>query len=268
MSLTYSTRERARLSWRKRLIESVDGRGLAIADDCPQSSQWITRPNCGISGKEFVKAVHVRLNLLKTPARSGRGGRGDLHCSSCRDSVAGLGHILQKCPRTHGYRVDRHNAVTKLVGSFIQRATPGITKVEEPNISKDGRSLDRPEKDSLKPDLVFRRGSYVTVVDPTIVADNYDRLGLQHQARAKVQLYDVEAVRKWSSQRWSIPMESMDFKVIGLPITWRGLCLSEHLRIMFERLRCHHHLHVLLPIRTLVHGWRIWSSSVQKSTRR
>ena len=264
----FSTKEGARQSWRELLIGSVDGRGLTVAEDCPRSSQWITRPNCGVSGKEFVKAVHVRFNLLKTPARAGRGGRGNMNCPTCRDSIGGLGHYLQKCPRTHGYRVDRHNSVARLIGSFAVKGRSGTQLVKEPAIGNDGRQLTRSEKDSLKPDLVFRHGECVTIVDPTIIADNSDRHRLKREARAKVQRYDVEAVRTWACEKWSIPKESLDFKVFGLPITWRGLCLSEHLEAIIERLRCHKHLRVLLPIRTNVFGWRTWQSFAQKGTAR
>ena len=112
----------------------------------------------------------------------------------------------------------------------------------------------------MKPDLVFYDGSRVTVVDPTIVADNCDRDRLRREACRKVQRYDVQAVRDWARERWSITKEVLDFRVIGLPITWRGMLLSESLKIIFERLRCQPHLVVLLPIRTLVFGWRTWQS--------
>ena len=262
----HRTKEETRDLWRTLMVSSCDGRGLSIARDCPQSSEWLTRPNIGISGKEFVKAIHVRLNALKTPARAGRGGRSNVYCPTCRDAVGGLGHILQRCPRSHGYRVARHNSVTKLVKSFVGKAVPGIDVVEEPIISPDGTAIQRATRGSLKPDLVFHHRGSVTVIDPTIVADCCNKQDLLFEANRKIERYDNEQVRNWAMERFAISEESLDFKVIGLPITWRGFALAGPLNVILERLHAASYLRVLLPIRTLVFGWSIWSAWAQKRT--
>ena len=266
----FRTKEECRDYWRKLLIDSIDGRGLTITRECStRASEWVSRPNSGITGKEYVKAVHLRFNALRTPARAGRGGRGPMKCLACRDTICGLGHLLQTCPTTHGYRIDRHNAVAKLVDSFIRRANPGIKVAIEPIISSKGIGLTKPESGSLKPDLMYYHKKCVTVVDPTVVADNCTSAGLRDQAKAKVRKYDNNQIQSYARLRFGITDESpVDFKVIGLPVTWRGLFLAESIDAILERFGCSSYLHVLLPIRTLVFGWRIWSAFAQKKTGR
>ena len=265
---SYRNKEECSDYWRKLLVKSIDGRGLSIARECPSSSEWVSRPNCGITGKEFVKAIHMRFNLLRTPARAGRGGRGRMKCLACRDSICGLGHLLQTCPTTHGYRIDRHNAVAKLVDSFIRRACPTIQGVVEPIISSTGIGLTKAESGSLKPDLMYFHRGCVTVLDPTVVADNCTSAGLRDQAFGKVHKYSKDQIKRFARSRFAITDESFDFKVIGLPVTWRGLFLSGSINAIVERFGCSSYLRVLLPIRTLVFGWRIWSAFAQKKTGR
>lgn len=265
----FGTRQKARDSWQTQLTSSCDGRGLAIARRCSSgSSMWLTRPNCGISGKEFVKAVHVRCNLLKTPARAGRGGRGSMTCFTCRGSIAGLGHILQRCPSTHGYRVARHDSVARVLSSAIQRGAPERKVVEGPIITSDGRELKRPEKGAMIPDLVINDRGSIIVIDPTIVSDHSSTRDLMNAANRKREKYSCEGLRTWARERLNGGREVKSLDVYGLPITWRGLWLSEHLGPILERLRLNSHIQVLLAIRTLVFGWRTWSAFSQQRTGR
>ena len=262
----FSTKEASRDSWRNLLVKSsIDGRGLAIARNCPQSSEWLTHPNCGISGKEFVKAVHMRGNLLRTPARAGRGGRASTSCFHCRGTTCGLGHILQRCPTSHGCRVARHDSVVGLIAASIRRSTK-YQLVEGPIISKEAKELTKPEKDALIPDLVIYNRGEITIIDPTIVSDHSTMRDLETAANHKVVKYDSEVVRSWAREKFAGGRELKSFKVIGLPITWRGLWRRDDFGAIIERLRLPSHLRVLLAIRTLVFGWRIWSSFSQKRT--
>ena len=262
----FSTKEASRDSWRNLLVNSsIDGRGLAIARNCPQSSEWLTHPNCGISGKEFVKAVHMRGNLLRTPARAGRGGRASTSCFHCRGTTCGLGHILQRCPTSHGCRVARHDSVVGLIAASIRRSAK-FQVVEGPIISKEAKELTKPEKDALIPDLVIYNRGEITIIDPTIVSDHSTMRDLETAANHKVVKYNSEVVRSWAREKFAKGRELKSFKVIGLPITWRGLWRRDDFGAIIERLRLPANLRVLLAIRTLVFGWRIWSSFSQKRT--
>ena len=176
-----------------------------------------------------------------------------------------MGHILQKCPMTHFPRIDRHDAVARLIHSFARRADPKVDVVQEPIIAPSGDELGHATKGSLKPDLVFHNKGVITVVDPTIVADNASLHDLRREADVKVQKYEVPAVRKWARRRFGVTEEVLDFEVIGLPMTWRGMVLSEHLNRVLMRLRCKPHLRILLPIRALTYGWKVWAFYSRKA---
>jgi len=128
--------------------------------------------------------------------------------------------------------------------------------------------LTKAESGSLKPDLMYFHRGCVTVLDPTVVADNCTSAGLRDQAFGKVHKYSKDQIKRFARSRFAITDESFDFKVIGLPVTWRRLFLSGSINAIVERFGCSSYLRVLLPIRTLVFGWRIWSAFAQKKTGR
>lgn len=265
--INIGTKEEARDSWRKSLVEErFDGRGLAIARLAHQSSKWLTQRNCGITPKEYVKAVAVRCNLLKTPARSGRGGRGNIYCPQCRTQIAGLGHILQRCPLSHGYRVDRHDSVARLIIASIRNRLKGAIIVEEPVISKEGTELKRREADSMVPDIVIYHNGDLTIIDPTVISDHSTWGDLGSVGKSKSEKYDNEAMRRWARERFAKGKELKSFQALGLPITWRGLWRPRDLNAIILRLSLNKNLQVLLAIRTLVFGWRIWNSFCQQRT--
>ena len=75
-----------------------------------------------------------------------------------------MAHILQVCPQTHASRIARHDKIVDLVERALTRK--GYTIDCEPGIPTLV-GIQRPE-------VVVARGSAVTVLDVTIVADNAD----------------------------------------------------------------------------------------------
>ena len=114
------------------------------------------------------------------------------------------------CPRTHASRITRHDKIVDLVEQVL---TPkGYTTCREPAIPTPAGIR--------KPDLVVSRGSAVTVLDVTVVADNAD-LALSHGR--KCEYYDTPAVREWLQDRYR--PGDMTFSAVAL--NWRGntICL-------------------------------------------
>ena len=112
-AISSAVRRRAEVSrWSRKLYEAVDGAGLRGADLSPGSSTWIDDGTLLMSGGDFIRAIRCRGNLLYTKARAARGRRVEnINCDLCRNHPETLGHILQRCPGTHGSRTRRHDRV-------------------------------------------------------------------------------------------------------------------------------------------------------------
>ncbi len=229
----------------------MDAKGLNWAGLYKHESKWVTDPKSikHVSGGEFIRAIHVRMNTLKTGERSSRGtdrfpvGR---HCNTCRDQVQSLGHILQVCPRTHGARVLRHDAFVKGIRSALHRAR--WKTVLEPRVPV-GRSF-------LKPDLIVWKGNQAYVLDPTIVSDGFD---MQKAYNTKLDLYDCEEVKTYARKLIETDGGKMeDFSVHGIVCNWRGnwfLDSAEALR----KLKVPASYLNYLTVRHLNDSWKMWS---------
>uniref|UniRef100_A0A1B0C7J7 Uncharacterized protein n=1 Tax=Glossina palpalis gambiensis TaxID=67801 RepID=A0A1B0C7J7_9MUSC len=67
------------------------------------SNSSVYRPPMYWSGEDYVKAIHLRFNLLPKGARNCRGENCQRQESNCQ--------ILQTCPTTHAEFIARHNVV-------------------------------------------------------------------------------------------------------------------------------------------------------------
>lgn len=94
--------------WRAKLIEAPSLKGIEQAEEDPASNNWLSYPPAGWTGKDFVKAVHLRFNVLPTvgiPSNPPNQRR----CRSGCNKVESLSHVLQQCPNTHWQRIACHN---------------------------------------------------------------------------------------------------------------------------------------------------------------
>ena len=134
----------------------------------------------------------LRSGTLPCGARRVR-GRPDMNgtCDCCGPGVIEyLGHIVQVCPRTHGPRIDRHNAVVKKILERLVQMD--WTVCLEPRIPT--------AQSFVKPDLVFWNGDSAFVLDVGINGDGFDP-DTGHER--KVDYYAAEAVhiRKWINEQ-------------------------------------------------------------------
>ena len=83
-----------RRACKEELYGKTDGRGLQYHDRF--GDRWITEPLFQAIGGEFIKALKVRCNAMKTTARAARGDRGDPTCRLDRQT-ANSTHISQIC---------------------------------------------------------------------------------------------------------------------------------------------------------------------------
>ena len=164
------------------LHRTVDGRGLVHSSRVPECHRWVNPVMSGGTPKiagSYISAITVRGNMIGTALRSSR---------DCCGRTKSLAHLSQVCLRTHASRIAWHGKIIDLVE---QALTPkGYTTCREPAI---------PTLAGIrKPDLVVSRGSAVTVLNITVVANNAD-LALSHGR--KCEYYDTPAVCEWVRER-------------------------------------------------------------------
>ncbi|CAF4948688.1 unnamed protein product [Pieris macdunnoughi] len=153
-----------RAYWRQSLHASVDGFELREAGRTPASTKWMRERCHGISGRDFVQFVHTHINALPSRVRNSRGRRvgreSELNCRALcmvRETTA---HVIQQCHRTHGGRIERHNAIARLVANAMREK--GWSVIEEPKI-KTLRGL-------RKPDLIASKDGTGVIVDAQVVS--------------------------------------------------------------------------------------------------
>lgn len=194
--------------WANRLHMSVDGSGLREAGRYAPQHGWVVQPTRLLSGKAYLNGVKLRINALPTRSRTTR-GRHELErqCRAGCDAPESLNHILQKCHRTHGRRVARHNSVA----SYLKRGleTRGYTVIAEPSLQGDERRF--------KPDLVAIQPDHTIVIDVQVVTDGLD-LDQAHQS--KVEIYDRLDVRTALVREYQV---HEDIKIVSATLNWRGI---------------------------------------------
>ncbi|KAG8171541.1 hypothetical protein JTE90_020751 [Oedothorax gibbosus] len=172
--------------WRKALLSSVDGVGLSEAFKTPGQFNW-----CG------------------------RGRITDRLCrAGCAQSET-TGHILQVCPRTHGMRVRRHDAIVNYAIRGLEQR--GFVVAKEPIFNTaEGRK---------KPDLVATKGDEAFIIDAQIVSDSEP---LRRAHRRKVEKYgDLTSI---ISAQFGV----LTVIPLSLTLNWRGVWSSDSAQTLIE----------------------------------
>ena len=236
--------------WRDSLLATEDGKGLKEFQRGPQFTSWILDPLFPIAGREFVKAIHVRLNVFKTPTRSARGRPEKSKLCPADRQISNSNHISSICQTTYGLRIRRHDNVVRALSSYLKTGPRrGRYKVlKEPRI---------PWRHSfLKPDLVIRdeTTAKTLVVDPIV---SNDRVRLEEVYDQKAGKYNDEHFKLKVCERLSVNISpGLDaFESHGLAINLRGAVSQRSRRLLlrlFPRKLCN-----ILMVRVLTDTWKI-----------
>lgn len=187
------TTERIRVINRRQMLDHIDGKGLEGAPWVSYVHQWANN-GClsGLSGKQFVDAVQLRINSLPTKSITCRGQSWlDRTCRAC-----GLvpyetnEHILQCCKTLREARTKRHNKFVEVVKEELEEA--GYRVVVEPHINVGDRVR--------KPDLIAVKGRIAYVLDAQIIGDHVNPTDAYNN---KVEKYrSVSGLDVWVKERF------------------------------------------------------------------
>ncbi|KAL1116362.1 hypothetical protein AAG570_004837 [Ranatra chinensis] len=197
------------------LHRSVDGKELRQAAAVRFSTDWICYESAkGIPPADFLGYIAVRAGCLPSRIRTSRGRRGgpgtEVVCrSGCGAPAETSAHIVQVCPRTHGGRIKRHDAVCATVAGALRDKGWEVERERMFTLGSGRR---------LKPDIVAVRGDVVAVVDAQVVSGAGD---LDRAHRDKIAKYDVEELRLAIAEKCRRARGSVIFKSVTL--SWRGL---------------------------------------------
>uniref|UniRef100_A0A131Z2I9 Reverse transcriptase n=1 Tax=Rhipicephalus appendiculatus TaxID=34631 RepID=A0A131Z2I9_RHIAP len=145
--------------WTSYFHGSTDGAALKEAANAPGSSAWLAEGTRFLSGREFINAVRVRFNTVPTLMRLKRGQDVTKLCRAGCDQDETLGHILQRCHRTHHTRIQRHDAIVRYAAKRCREL--GFNVLEEPHY--------RTRQGTRIPDLVLKRDGQALVLDAQVV---------------------------------------------------------------------------------------------------
>ncbi|KAF2893480.1 hypothetical protein ILUMI_12698 [Ignelater luminosus] len=182
------TTKEVRAYWARNLQNSTSGNGLKQGSDFQYSSLWISDPPKYWSGRDYVKALQLRANVLPTvgtPYNKGEAAR----CRAGCDRTESLSHVLQGCPSTHWPRIRRHDHIVNIVADAARNK--GWTVETEPNIwDTDGNRK--------KPDLLIKKNNNIIITDIAIYWEG--PRSLQLAADTKLNYYSsppfIEALRR------------------------------------------------------------------------
>jgi hypothetical protein len=147
------------------MLKRFDARPLRDANKVPSAHRWVTEATNLMRGAEYIDAVRTRINDLPTASRLSRGQ--PARRKNCRhrcNAVETLDHMAQRCPATHRTRINRHDAIVKLVQNRLENK--GFDVQKEPVI--------RTNAGTRKPDLVAKKGESKVMLDVQVIGGSID----------------------------------------------------------------------------------------------
>lgn len=143
----------------------VDGSDLVLCSSMWKSTAYMRTP-FDIPGRDFKMYGTLRINALPSRNRVQRGRRGQVTCRVCGAPSEILAYIVQNCPRTHGRRLIRHDAVVRKFASNLKNK----------GFDVESEHLYKLKDGSLKPDIVATSGQNENrksiIIDVQVISGN------------------------------------------------------------------------------------------------
>uniref|UniRef100_A0A0C9QX33 PO21 protein n=1 Tax=Fopius arisanus TaxID=64838 RepID=A0A0C9QX33_9HYME len=203
--------------WAKKLHASVDGWELREARNSTLSTSWLHDPFVTIPAREFIQNVRTRINALPSRVRTTRGTfrrqNESILCRAGCGETESTAHIIQRCMRTHGGRVLRHDAICGTVAKLL-RAKGFEVHQEETYRTREG---------ARKPDIIAVNDAGANIIDVQIVSGARP---LQQAHNTKRQKYanNSDLLNSVSDRFQVIPAS---IRTSSVTISWRGIWCGE-----------------------------------------
>lgn len=102
--------------FKRKLYTMCDGAGLKEASKCPPAHEWVSDGTRFLTGKDYIKSIHLRYGCLYNRARCRR--ENNKVCRRGCDVPETLNHIIQQCYSTHFLRIKRHNSLVHYINTI------------------------------------------------------------------------------------------------------------------------------------------------------
>lgn len=233
------------------LNTAVDGAGLSQAADVPQAHAWVGSGTSLLSGRDFVNCVRARINALPTRSRTSRGRPdGDRGCRGGCLASETLNHTVQVCPRTHGARIERHDAVIKYIKRNLR--TKGYEVAVEPRLMTT--------QGDRKPDLVAVRDRKALIIDAQVVTDS---VNLQDADSTKREKYSGGDFLSRVKETFRVD----ETLTMSATLNWRGIWSKSSAKALLEEKVIRTSELSVLSARVLVgtlHCWSVFNRSTAR----
>lgn len=176
-------------TWREAIASGPQTRGLEATAEDSASRSWVDRPPRAWSGRDYVKAIHLRTFNLPTAAIPSNPPERRLCRAGCRKPET-LSHVLQQCPLTHWARIRRHDTIAAKIIRHFRKTLP---VEDEPHVR-------HPDGTLYKPDIVIHTNDDIVVCDVGVSWEGQQSLGLSWQA--KKEIYNTPKFMEAAAIRW------------------------------------------------------------------
>lgn len=188
------------------LHERVDGYGLKRAREVPYVHTWIGDGSMFLDGKTFCDALKLRIGALPTRSRLTRGRTLNKECRAGCTVPETIAHISQRCHRTDGARIRRHDRVVSVLAKGLRNLGYSVTMTP----------IFKTDDGNRKPDIVAVKDGKVFVIDPTICGESVNP-DIVH--KGKVDKYNKPDILKTLEERHV----GHQIHFGSLTITYRGI---------------------------------------------
>lgn len=208
----------SRRFWTRILHQSYDGRPLSRCADAKGSTAWIGEGTTFLKGKEYVDLIKFHIAAIPNLTRLKRGEDVSKKCRAGCNADESLGHVLQRCHRTHHQRIARHDCILRYLAKRLREKEWQVR--EEPHY--------RTSQGNRIPDLVLSRDGQCVVLDVQVVGTRVDLSEAHEAKRRKYLIPDMLMHITSETGARSYPTVS------SITMTYRGTWASESTRILLD----------------------------------
>lgn len=145
--------------WKNTLHGSFDGMPLKNCSNAKGSTAWLGEGTTFLKGREYINLVKFHIAAIPNLTRLRRGRDVSVKCRAGCDTAESLGHILQRCHRTHHPRIQRHDCIVRYLSKRLKEK--GWQVQLEPHY--------RTTMGTKIPDLVIKRDGQTIILDAQVV---------------------------------------------------------------------------------------------------